>query len=69
MDYYANDSLGAWTVNNELHRPVRNKPKRTQKSKTVVKSSTVKSGCECDAPCVESTSLTGQQNVNPDNVT
>jgi len=23
MDYYANDSLGPWTVNNEKHRPPR----------------------------------------------
>ena len=23
MDYYSNDSLGAWTNNNEVHRPVR----------------------------------------------
>ena len=23
MDYYANDSLGAWTVNNKVHQPVR----------------------------------------------
>ena len=23
MDYYSNDSLGAWTNNNEAHRPVR----------------------------------------------
>jgi len=23
MDYYANQSLGAWTVNNEHHRPAR----------------------------------------------
>ena len=22
MDYYANDSLGPWTANNKLHRPV-----------------------------------------------
>ncbi|KAK3095287.1 hypothetical protein FSP39_012811 [Pinctada imbricata] len=25
MDFYANDSLGPWTVNNEKHRPVRKK--------------------------------------------
>ena len=31
MDYYANDSLGSWTVNNEKNRPPRNlrKPKTT----------------------------------------
>ncbi|XP_070572752.1 2-(3-amino-3-carboxypropyl)histidine synthase subunit 1-like isoform X2 [Ptychodera flava] len=28
MDFYANDSLGPWTVNNERHRPVR--PRRTK---------------------------------------
>lgn len=27
MDYYANDSLGAWTVNNKLHQTVRNRRK------------------------------------------
>jgi len=27
MDYYANESLGSWTVNNVKHRPIRNKPK------------------------------------------
>lgn len=37
MDYYANDSLGPWTVNNEKNRPARppranNKP-RGQKLK------------------------------------
>lgn len=25
MDFYANDSLGPWTVNNEKHRPIRGK--------------------------------------------
>eukprot|EP00111_Clytia_hemisphaerica_P016390 TCONS_00048525-protein len=29
MDYYANESLGPWTVNNEKHRPVR-KPRNKQ---------------------------------------
>ena len=28
MDYYANDSLGAWTNNNEAHRPVRHRKSR-----------------------------------------
>ncbi len=36
MDYYANESLGAWTVNNQQHRPVRasarSKPPRQKKS-------------------------------------
>ena len=27
MDYYANDSLGAWTVNNKLHWPVKGQRK------------------------------------------
>jgi len=27
MDYYANDSLGPWTVNNERHRPARGRRK------------------------------------------
>lgn len=30
MDYYANDSLGPWTVNNEAHRPVRTKKTRAK---------------------------------------
>ena len=25
MDYYSNDSLGPWTVNNEAHKPPRRK--------------------------------------------
>lgn len=25
MDFYANESLGPWTVNNAIHRPVRTK--------------------------------------------
>ena len=37
MDFYANDSLGTWTPNNEANRPAR--PKRTKpvigKSKTI----------------------------------
>ena len=28
MDYYSNDSLGAWTNNNEAHRPVRQRKPR-----------------------------------------
>jgi len=27
MDYYANDSLGSWTVNNKLNQPVRGRRK------------------------------------------
>ena len=30
MDYYAYDSLGAWTVNNDLHRPVRQRRPHTK---------------------------------------
>lgn len=33
MDYYANQSLGPWTVNNEKHRPERVRPKVRQKVK------------------------------------
>ena len=29
MDFYANDSLGPWTVNNEVHRPQRQRKPRT----------------------------------------
>lgn len=31
MDFYANESLGAWTVNNEKHRPLRTNLKRSPK--------------------------------------
>ena len=31
MDFYANESLGAWTVNNEKHRPKRTNPKPSSK--------------------------------------
>ena len=41
MDYYANDSLGAWTNNNEAHRPVRQRKPRpiisSKGEKTVLK--------------------------------
>ena len=38
MDYYANDSLGPWTVNNELHRPQRvKKVRNTAKTKPSTK--------------------------------
>ena len=30
MDYYAYDSLGPWTVNNDLHRPVRQRRPHTK---------------------------------------
>ncbi|XP_052801951.1 2-(3-amino-3-carboxypropyl)histidine synthase subunit 1-like [Mya arenaria] len=41
MDFYANDSLGAWTNNNEAHRPVRVRKARPMKiSSTVDKSAT-----------------------------
>ncbi|XP_069135556.1 2-(3-amino-3-carboxypropyl)histidine synthase subunit 1-like isoform X2 [Argopecten irradians] len=36
MDFYANDSLGSWTVNNEAHRPVRQKPRSTKQAVTKV---------------------------------
>lgn len=36
MDFYANDSLGAWTNNNESHRPVRQKKSRPIKITTKV---------------------------------
>ncbi|XP_033747995.1 2-(3-amino-3-carboxypropyl)histidine synthase subunit 1-like [Pecten maximus] len=32
MDFYANDSLGSWTVNNEAHRPIRQKPRSTKQT-------------------------------------
>jgi len=35
MDYYASDSLGAWTVNNEANRPVQ-APRRTPRVKQTV---------------------------------
>ena len=31
MDFYANDSLGVWTVNNEKHRPKRTNVKSSCK--------------------------------------
>ena len=34
MDFYANDSLGAWTVNNEQHRPFKPKKQRAKKINT-----------------------------------
>lgn len=34
MDFYANDSLGAWTNNNEAHRPVRQKKTKPVKITT-----------------------------------
>lgn len=30
MDYYAYDSLGPWTVNNDVHRPVRQRKPHTK---------------------------------------
>ena len=33
MDYYANSSLGPWTVNNEVNRPVRVRKTRTDAGK------------------------------------
>ena len=36
MDFYAIDSLGAWTVNNEEHRPVRPKKQRFKKTNITV---------------------------------
>ena len=30
MDFYANDSLGPWTVNNDVHRPQRPRKQRTK---------------------------------------
>ena len=30
MDYYAYDSLGPWTVNNDLHRPARQRRPHTK---------------------------------------
>ena len=39
MDYYSNDSLGAWTVNNEKHRPLRGKAARLQKASAENKAS------------------------------
>lgn len=32
MDFYANESLGDWTVNNEKHRPKRTGHKQASKS-------------------------------------
>ena len=31
MDFYANESLGEWTVNNEKHRPKRTNIKQSSK--------------------------------------
>ena len=42
MDFYANESLGAWTVNNEQHRPVKAKKQRAKKINT----STVETLCD-----------------------
>lgn len=50
MDYYANDSLGDWTVNNAKHRPQKNKARPRNKI-SLIKSSDTKT-CE-DSPCVK----------------
>lgn len=36
MDFYANDSLGSWTVNNVANRPVRTRPLRKIRAKIVI---------------------------------
>ena len=52
MDFYANSSLGPWTVNNEVNRPVRGKKKRTElKSNLTSKTDTGGCGpCGCSSP-------------------
>jgi len=43
MDYYANSSLGPWTVNNELNRPVRIRKTRTDADRKSIQNKSVKS--------------------------
>ena len=53
MDFYANDSLGPWTVNNEVHRPQRTRKPRTkirQEVKIHTASSCVETGCCSQKP-------------------
>ena len=42
MDFYANDSLGAWTVNNKQHRPVKPKKQRAKKINASSKETVIK---------------------------
>ena len=68
MDFYANDSLGPWTVNNELNRqvPVRRRKKdiKTEKlsSETIVESN-VESKDSCGGESTECCGKCHQENV------
>ena len=55
MDFYANDSLGPWTVNNEAHRPQRPRRARLGGNKEITKPLTDK--MELDANSDRSSSL------------
>lgn len=49
MDYYANESLGPWTVNNELHRSIRRKiTHKNTKSKSKVSENSNSEMLKCD---------------------
>ncbi|KAK6192046.1 hypothetical protein SNE40_003593 [Patella caerulea] len=50
MDFYANDSLGPWTVNNEAHRPQRVNKSKSKKEKTLA-SSCCKVNISSDTAC------------------
>ncbi|XP_012812029.1 2-(3-amino-3-carboxypropyl)histidine synthase subunit 1 isoform X1 [Xenopus tropicalis] len=51
MDFYANESLGPWTVNHESHRPTRATVQRTQKSEQRKLRSTDISAKVEECPC------------------
>lgn len=59
MDFYANDSLGPWTVNNVKHQP----PRKQRPRKTVpIKTETLESG-SCSKSCA-SCSCSQKSNIN-----
>lgn len=59
MDFYANDSLGPWTVNNVKHQP----PRKQRPRKTVpIKTETQESG-SCSKSCA-SCSCSQKSNIN-----
>ncbi|XP_050408878.1 2-(3-amino-3-carboxypropyl)histidine synthase subunit 1 [Patella vulgata] len=55
MDFYANDSLGPWTVNNEAHRPQRGNKSKSKKEKTLA-SSCCKDNISSDSVCCKDNS-------------
>lgn len=71
MDFYANDSLGAWTVNNEVHRPQRQrKPRTIIKKELKEKTEGQTSGCLKNSECCNSNNqgkLDNSATLNCDN--